>query len=142
MTATVPGDRRDRARGWRRTAALLILLPSLSTLVYAPFLVVPVGPQLIAAVAGFGVNSLTVLGLAGLAAAVGVWRRRGWGRLLGAAVTVLLIALSAWWPSQRLDAPDEPLTLAAAWLAAMVLPLACGSFILYVLWRRWEHAAT
>jgi hypothetical protein len=47
-----------------------------------------------------------------------------------------------WWASLRIDAPDEPLALAAGWLTAMVLPLACGGFILYVLWRRWERAAT
>jgi hypothetical protein len=141
MTTTVSGDRRSRARSWRRAASLLILLPSLSTLVYAGFLPVPLGPQMVAGVLGFGVNSLTLLGLAGLVAAIGVWRGRRWGRILGAVVTVLLIALSAWWPFVRFDAPAEPLAMASAWLTAMVLPVAAGGCILYVLWLRWEAPA-
>jgi hypothetical protein len=139
MADTGRARSRPPARGWRQAAATLILLPSLSYLVYAPFMPVPFGPQVVATIpfAGMGVNVLTLLGAIGIAATVGVWRGSRWGRVAGFVATGLLLAQAVLLPILLGILHGDPPGTLVSWSGSLAIPVVCGSVVLFALARRW-----
>jgi hypothetical protein len=122
---------------WRRPASLLVLVPSLEYVLYAGILPGPLGFEHKVMVAGFGIDwILTPLGIAGIIAAVGVWRGRGWARVAAATVIVLILAITMWLPLQMSYLPTSIPDVIGLW----GIPLALAGITLFALARRWEPA--
>jgi hypothetical protein len=113
-----------RDRGvWTTLAAAVLGFQGASTIVYSailPRVVTDVGIDL--PVLGHAQSAWLVLGGLALVAAVGVGRRRAWGRVLGVVSASLGIAIGVGL------APSPPIAVLAA-----ILPV----IVLIVLWRRW-----
>jgi hypothetical protein len=123
---------------WRRIAAILVLVPSLENVLYAGMLPGPLGFEHKAVVAGFGFDwILTPLGIAGIVAAIGVWRGRSWARVLAGVVTVVMLALMMWLPLPMGLAPTSIADVIGLW----DIPLGLAGITLFALVRRWEPAA-
>ena len=117
-----------RSSSWPLIAAAFLALEGIATIVYAGFLPPPIID------AGVTVPLLGHLpfvwlatGALALVAAVGVFLRRTWGRLLGTISALLTMAGTLSSATSILSA-----------LVALVFPL----LILYVLWRRWSDGET
>ena len=111
------------ASRWATVAAVLLALQGFTTIFYAGFIPPPVSD------AGVTVPFLghlpfvwIVLGGIAIAAAVGVMRRRTWGRYLGTAVELLSFATAV---------------MAAPSLPGAALALVFPAIVLFALWRRW-----
>jgi len=108
---------------WTRVAGAILWFQGVATIVYGGFIPPPITD------AGITVPLLgqlpfvwLVLGGGAIAAAVGVLRRRTWGRYLGTVVEILSIATAF------------TITPSALWAArALLFP----SLVLFILWRRW-----
>jgi hypothetical protein len=125
---------RRRSPALRLAAAWLAVTGALA-IFYAPL--VPLLPPLVTRPVPF---VSAVIGVVGLAAAVGVWQRRDWGRWLGLAM--MLWRVVGWLGSlsglarvlDSLDAVPQ-LVVSGAWLLADLV-------VIWVLWRRWSAAVT
>jgi hypothetical protein len=95
--------------------------------------VVVVGPLAFGSVA-------TALGIAEIAAAVGVWNGRAWGRIAGVLVIIVLLAYRVWLSLQRTDRPPAPVDQVGWLLAGLAVPVVASAFVLFVFARRWVPA--
>ena len=77
-------------------------------------------------------------GLFELAAAIGVFRRQVWGRVLGVFVAGVGLVQAVFLAAAQLSTSNAPVFVVGATLA---LSGACGVFILWVLLRRWPARA-
>ena len=109
-------------------AAGLLAWTGVVAILYAPFLPLPPlgeGPVPLA---------WQVLGIAELAAAVGVFLGRAWGRALG--VGVVLVSLGVGLLSAAAEAPRR---VPLEFLASVTLDVVLAGVILWVLLRRWPR---
>jgi hypothetical protein len=122
-------------------AAAILVLTGLGAIVYGPFLLVPewMSARLSIPVLGAPPVALVVLGLVSIAAGVGVFRIRTWGRALGVGAAIAGLASTAWW-SLHAETPGGSLPdqlaalLARAWLGTLL-----ALIVLFVLLRRWPR---
>ena len=117
-----------RASSWPLIAAAFLALEGFTTIAYAGFLPAPIVD------AGVTVPLLgrlpfvwLITGGLALVAAVGVFRRRTWGRYLGTASAFLTMAGTLW---------------TATSIQSAAFALAFPLLILFALWRRWPVPET
>jgi hypothetical protein len=122
----MPGRSTFRRTPLQALAAGFLALVGGMTILYAGFLPIPpFSDQPIPVV-------LQLLGVAGLAAAVGVFLGQGWGRALGVAVVVVSLALTF-----LRAAAEASGSSAAGILVGLVISVAPAAIVLWILLRRW-----
>jgi hypothetical protein len=141
MSATHSVPRSVTIVHWQRTAAVFLGLAGIELAGYGGLLP---SPGAIAvhgwSMFGFGVTLLTLLGLVCISAAAGVWRGRAWGRAVALPITLIILAYHLWWRLQWAGPPADRMDSVAGLIPALVVPLACSAFIIFVLTRRWTRA--
>ena len=127
---------------WRQAAIALLAWTGFTQLVYSAFLPVPdvLAGTVPLDFAGLRFGwAMGALGLAGLVAAAGVWRRAAsWGRWLGVAVTLVGIGYQLWVIATAPALPTAPADALAGILASLLVPVSAAAVILFALLRQWE----
>ena len=119
---------RPAGRSWPQTlAAALLAWNGVGAIVYAGFVSLPPFSHVPVPVVS------QVLGVASLAAACGVFLGRGWGRMLGVALTIVGLALAVLRFADQAPRPGSPLEE----LAIFAVSLAFSVLLLWLLLRRW-----
>ena len=128
MNSSGPGREAERKSIWPFVAAAILLLQGVNTILYAGILP-PVISDAGVTLPFLGHLPFVWITAGGLdiAAAIGVWRRRTWGRYLGIVSAIVTIAAALTTASS--------LPLAAV---SLVLPL----LVLFALWQRWPAGRT
>jgi hypothetical protein len=120
---------------WRRLASFLLLVPSLELAFYAGILPSPLGLERAVILGGFAIDwVLTPLGIAGIIAAIGVWRGQPWARVAAAVAMVLILAITMWLPLQMGQVPTSIPDVIGLW----GIPLVLAGTALFALARRWN----
>lgn len=82
--------------------------------------------------------AMNALGIAGLAAAVGIYLRQAWGRILGAGTTLIGSAIAIAATIRTVSAGTmDPIPMLATVVLDVVLSIALKGFVLWVLVFRW-----
>ena len=127
---------------WRQGASALLAWTGFTQFFYSAFLPVPdvLAGTLPLEFAGLRFGwAMSALGLAGLLAAAGVWRRAAtWGRWLGVAVTVVSLAYQLWMVLSTWAMATAPAQAITGALASLLIPGTVAAFVLFALLRQWE----
>lgn len=82
--------------------------------------------------------AMNALGIAGLAAAVGIYLRQSWGRVLGVGTTLIGSAVGILATAQTVSKGTmDPSPMLVTVALEVVLSIAFTGFVLWVLLRRW-----
>jgi hypothetical protein len=130
-----------RRSPWIVFAAAILVLTGLGVIVYGPFLLVPewMSARVRIPVLGAAPVALVVLGLVSIAAGVGVFRIRTWGRALGVGAAIAGLAHSAWGSLQGVPPGATLADQVAALLTTAGLGTLLALIVLFVLLRRWPR---
>ena len=124
MTRSSDPDSEPVSGLWTYAAAALLALDGFSTIFYGGLLREPLFDTVVDTPVGRMALIWIVLGGILFAAAIGVARRRAWGRYLGLAAQFVSIGVGVMVASSLI-----------LFLAGLIIP----AFVVFALWRRWPE---